>query len=1528
MIWYRHRSMSLGSLMVCLLSCFLPVVLGQAARDPLSDGTIPGGVSRATRQVSAPDGSLHRLARDTVQAIATCRRAFDSQSSGVAHQRGLEPPLGDLAERIAVLQDRCVALLSAGDETVWPEADRSRRGPPLRDRLAIWRNDVQELLMELRAAKEPDTARRLLDALREKVVSVVHSGATIPSSAKEGLPASRQPRSLSSLAADTPREDVRQMHGAGDTLRTVQDVPILSPQESSLAVLTLYQRIRNGLRYEPYYGSRKGAATIAEGGGNDFDMAAAFVKGLREIHIDAQYVYGTVDIRAEDIMNWVGGADTPEVALTILRKSGIPAEGLPKAGPYTTIRVEHLWVEAYLPSDTTGAAPSIPSETEATPEWRALDPSFKLCKDTPGIVWDEFISRHPVDPFLPVESMNLSLSGDCASGLEGTLLGEELLRRSDALKAYMEEQGHPNPKLGDVLGSREIIPGTSSGLPISLPYEVVSVLWRSEEIPDVFRDVMTITWYASPDDENPSLNCRLYLDEIDDEVLSLHYRGETDYDVKQLATFDGSNYRPYVTVRPILQLGPQILGTSSKGDWMGGRERLAVTYSFANGLVSTYDVDTFAGNYYVFGFDLGRIPVGRIERRMADLRMALDHQTDTASYTALFCPEIVGNVLALLGDAYYSQTSTMLDQQAILERVIRVNQVTQGLFEWTLDASYLFSIPIDVEGFGKPCIDLCRAFQASSVTSAAGDAEAEQVFSMVSGPTLSYMEGQIIEQVFGHPGISTMHIFKLANDAGMKIHVVDASNLNDKLLELDHPLTVTHMISDEVGHGKLVVIPEGEVSLADWRGTGMAVIDPMNGEGVFWIYNYLAAGGSSALDCPLGSTQQFLLETISPVSKSPPYLGMGVWLTAAGALASLGQPELAVVAVGLAAWAGYNQFSSLGHGLYDPILAAFDKVNRGVGATASILLAPRYAETTDAREDRVKHLLNQMMLSETLETQSRYLVHQASGLSRPDPHALRPVRDYLIEAVVDNGDQFSHFLERFQSAYGGEILSSLRSSLSDEQLVELAVDCVDFRSLCRLKTFLQAFPDGPAFFKALVSRACSGPGIAVVSQIRRWPETVRDAFADWLAVEYPDRMGIPQSDWMVHNARQLGDKAMRSTSGVALDANGVVYLTDSGSDSVGSLFDQWPRYGVTFTFGGPGVEPKAFKAPHGVVVSSAGTIYVADTGNHRIQVFDTIGNVLNTVGEPGDAGGQLLAPRGLCLGRNGELYVADTGNHRICVFDPRGILVREFGDYGTDVGHLRRPQGVAVDPQGYVYVADTGNHRIVKFTAEGNWLWSVGSMGSERGGEFISPRGIAIGEDGHLYVCDTYTYRIQEFDTDGAFLGAATNACFQMPANLAFNPTNDSRFVVNDGGRTHVLRDDWKERFYLYGSTAFRQWVDFAYREGRTGFVRIVEFVVTDEVLHPSDFGHYIECVQGEYRFATQDLLYWSFGSTLIHPQIQAEISEALSEDRLILEIRIASAVENPLSPELAALDGATLPAYDWLRGDFLGSVLVDVHVE
>jgi hypothetical protein len=62
----------------------------------------------------------------------------------------------------------------------------------------------------------------------------------------------------------------------------------------------------------------------------------------------ARYVYGTVDLPVEQVMNWVGNAKTVEAAQQILGQGGIPNTALVKDGKASTIRLEHVWVEAFV----------------------------------------------------------------------------------------------------------------------------------------------------------------------------------------------------------------------------------------------------------------------------------------------------------------------------------------------------------------------------------------------------------------------------------------------------------------------------------------------------------------------------------------------------------------------------------------------------------------------------------------------------------------------------------------------------------------------------------------------------------------------------------------------------------------------------------------------------------------------------------------------------------------------------------------------------------------------------------------------------------------------------------------------------------------------------------------------------------------------------------------------------------------------------------------------------------------------------
>ena len=73
-------------------------------------------------------------------------------------------------------------------------------------------------------------------------------------------------------------------------------------------------------------------------------------------------------------------------------------------------------------------------------------------------------------------------------------------------------------------------------------------------------------------------------------------------------------------------------------------------------------------------------------------------------------------------------------------------------------------------------------------------------------------------------------------------------------------------------------------------------------------------------------------------------------------------------------------------------------------------------------------------------------------------------------------------------------------------------------------------------------------------------------------------------------------------------------------------------------------------SPRGVAVRADGTVYVADTGNSRIQVFDAGGAFLGTWGDHGSGAGQFRLPVGVAVSPTGIVYVADPLNHRVQAF--------------------------------------------------------------------------------------------------------------------------------------------------------------------------------------------------------------------------------------------------------------------------------------
>jgi hypothetical protein len=110
--------------------------------------------------------------------------------------------------------------------------------------------------------------------------------------------------------------------------------------------------------------------------------------------------------------------------------------------------------------------------------------------------------------------------------------------------------------------------------------------------------------------------------------------------------------------------------------------------------------------------------------------------------------------------------------------------------------------------------------------------------------------------------------------------------------------------------------------------------------------------------------------------------------------------------------------------------------------------------------------------------------------------------------------------------------------------------------------------------------------------------------------------------------------------------------------------------------------------PSGLAIDANGVLYVADTGNNAIRRVDSDGTV-STVAEG------FNGPIGDAVDAAGRLIVAHTYNDRIRAIERDGSVVTITQEY------FHTPCGVAADAAGNIYVAETGAGAIRMISAAG-----------------------------------------------------------------------------------------------------------------------------------------------------------------------------------------------------------------------------------
>jgi hypothetical protein len=202
---------------------------------------------------------------------------------------------------------------------------------------------------------------------------------------------------------------------------------------------------------------------------------------------------------------------------------------------------------------------------------------------------------------------------------------------------------------------------------------------------------------------------------------------------------------------------------------------------------------------------------------------------------------------------------------------------------------------------------------------------------------------------------------------------------------------------------------------------------------------------------------------------------------------------------------------------------------------------------------------------------------------------------------------------------------------------------------------------------------------------------------------------------------------------MAVDGSGNIYISDTAncvvrridklSGTVSTIVGQAPS---PVPLCGPGNDAAGplgtmLNGNTGIAVDAEGNVYIADTGNGAVREFNpflgyitTIAGQLNNPGYGGDGGpavsSQLQAPTGIAVDGNGNIVIADAGNFAVREISPATGNIQTIagvpGQQGTPATEtyggaatsflLGNPQQVTVDSVGDVYIADASTTGVIE----------------------------------------------------------------------------------------------------------------------------------------------------------------------------------------------------------------------------------------
>ena len=225
-------------------------------------------------------------------------------------------------------------------------------------------------------------------------------------------------------------------------------------------------------------------------------------------------------------------------------------------------------------------------------------------------------------------------------------------------------------------------------------------------------------------------------------------------------------------------------------------------------------------------------------------------------------------------------------------------------------------------------------------------------------------------------------------------------------------------------------------------------------------------------------------------------------------------------------------------------------------------------------------------------------------------------------------------------------------------------------------------------------------------------------------------------------------------AGLAIDG-GTLYFSQPGSNTLSAIDGCDASQGaLPCVRGGMPGAPGLLNVPRGLLIPpNRRVLFVADSGNHRIQIFDLDTRQLlaiwgSSAPMPSAQPGSFNTPWAMAADHAGNVYIVDYGNHRVQKFNSLGDVLASFEQNIAASGELQQPVDIAVATEHgkiRIFVVDASPAKVLVFDDAGNPAKdSSGSPITISDPRLTQPMGLALAPDA-LYVGDNAARRIFRF---------------------------------------------------------------------------------------------------------------------------------------------------------------------------------------